>query len=237
MMSCVAANSPPAHAYRYSCPSSADTKHQSDICLVHLPYDFASRNAPTCTDIRCQICTFIKRMEDSVVQRITTADITSGKPALQFSSNSAWLAVQSECPDMLRTKAHLRQGTRPSKKITNARDVQRTRRPLVVRRNDPFSHARDCVIAPRPVLDGLITALHIQFDHPSTQQVKQVMHRYLYAFDLDKAIQVITHGCHHCASLRNVPHTVTTQSTNDPKKSYELPMPLTSSSGSDSWSW
>ena len=125
---------------------------------------------------------------------------------------------------MRRTHAHLRQGTRPSKEITNARDVERYLNVatvaqdglLVVRRNDPFSHAQDYVIVPRPVLDGLFTALHIQFDHPSTHQLKQVMHRYLYALDLNKAIETITHGCHHCASLRNVPHTVTPQSSNDP---------------------
>ena len=42
------------------------------------------------------------------------------------------------------------------------------------------------------------------------------MHRYLYALNLDKAIETITQGCHHCALLYNVPHTVAPQSTNDP---------------------
>ena len=200
----------------------ASVRHLSGSANVSS--DFTSRNAPTCTDQRCQICTFTKRMEDSVVQRITTADITSGKYALPFCSRSAWLAIQSNCPDMRRIQAHLRQGTRPSKKKQNARYVKRYLHVatvahdglLVVRRNDPFSHARDCIIVPPPVLDGLITALHIQLDHPSTHQLRQVRHRYLYALDLDKAIETITHGCHHCASLRNVPHTVAPQSTNDP---------------------
>ena len=125
---------------------------------------------------------------------------------------------------MRRPHAHLRQGTRPSKKIANAKNVKRYLNVaavaqdglLVVRRNDPFNHARDCIIVPRSVLEGLITALHIQLYHPSTHQLKQVMHRYMYALYLNKAIETITHGCHHCASLRNVPHTVSPQSTNDP---------------------
>ena len=103
----------------------ASVRHLSGSANV--PSDFVSRIAPTCTDQRCQICTSIKRMEDSVVQRITTAYKTSGKIGLGFSfcSRSAWLAIQSECPDMRRTHAHLRQGRRPPKKITNARDVKR----------------------------------------------------------------------------------------------------------------
>ena len=87
---------------------------------------------------------------------------------------------------------------------------------FVVHCNDPFSHARDCITVLRPVLGGLIIALYSQLDHPSPHQLKQVMHRYLYSLDLDKAIETVTHGCHHCTSLRNVLHTVIMQSTNDP---------------------
>ena len=65
----------------------ASVRHLSGSANV--PSDFAIRNAPTCTDQRCYICTFIRRMEDSVVQRITTADTMSGKSVLPFSSRSA----------------------------------------------------------------------------------------------------------------------------------------------------
>ena len=125
---------------------------------------------------------------------------------------------------MRRILSHLTQGTRPSKKITNAKDVKRYLNVasiardglLVVRRNDPLSPARDCIIVPRMVLDGLVTALHIQLDHPSCYQLKQVMHRYLYALDLDKAIDTASRSCHQCASLRDTPHTTIPQSTGNP---------------------
>ena len=48
-----------------------------------------------------------------------------------------------------------------------------------------------------------MTALHIQLDHPSAHQLKQVMRRYLSALDLDRAIETTSHSCHHCASLIN----------------------------------
>lgn len=90
-----------------------------------LPSDFASRNAPDCNNPSCQICNYIHLQEDSVVRYITTQDVLSGKIKLPFTSRAAWLSIQSECPDIRRTIAHIRQGTRPSKKITNIRDVKR----------------------------------------------------------------------------------------------------------------
>ena len=192
---------------------------------ANVPSDFASRNAPTCLEQQCQVCTFVRQMEESVVlQCVTTNDVTSGRARLPFTSRSTWLPIQAECPDLRRTLSHLTQGTRPSKKITNAKDVKRYLNVasiardglLVVRRNDPLSPARDCIIVPCMVLDGLVTALHIQLDHPSSYQLKQVMHRYLYALDLDKVIDTASRSCHQCASLRDTPHTTIPQSTGNP---------------------
>ena len=52
--------------------------------------DFASRNAPVCVEQQCQVCTFIREIEESVVmQRVTTNEITSGRAKLPFTSRSA----------------------------------------------------------------------------------------------------------------------------------------------------
>ena len=115
--------------------------------------------------------------------------------------------------DLRRTHAHLKQGTRPSKKITNGKDVKRylnvasiaRDRMLVVRRNDPLSPSRECVDVPRMVLNGLVTALHIQLEHPSAHHLKQVIRRYLFALDLDRAIETTSRRCHH-AKLERETH-------------------------------
>ena len=159
-----------------------------------------------------------------MMQRVTTNDITSGRYKLPFTSISSWLTIQAECRDLRRTHAHLNQGTRPSRKITNAKDVKRYLNVasiardgmLVVRRNDPLSPSRECIIVPRMVLNGLVTALHIQLEHHSAHQLKQVMRRYLFALDLDKAIKMTSHTCHHCASVINTPTMTVPQSTSDP---------------------
>ena len=112
-----------------------------------LPSDFASRNAVACEDLACQVCNFVNRTEESVVRRTSTQDILAGTSRLPFTSRTNWLAIQSECPDLRRTRAHLHQGTRPSKKLTNIRDVKRYLNAttiakgglIVVCRNEPLA--------------------------------------------------------------------------------------------------
>ena len=74
--------------------------------------------------------------------------------------------------------------TRPSKKVTKCiKDVKRYLNVpsiakdglIVVRCNDALSPSTDLIIVPRPVLDGLVTALHIKLDHPSKHQLQLVM--------------------------------------------------------------
>ncbi len=191
---------------------------------ANIPSDFASRNAPDCTEPTCQICSFVMREEEATVLRVSTHDILSGKARLPFTSKSAWLAIQQECPDLRRTHAHLVQGTRPSKKATSIKDVKRYLQVasiakeglLVVRRDQPLSPTRECIIVPRQVLSGLLTALNIKLDHPSRHQLCSVTQRFFFALDLDKTIDQVTSACHHCASLHNAPKVLLEQTTGDP---------------------
>ena len=136
------------------------------------------------------------------------------------------MAVQSECPDLRRTHAHLVQGTRPSKQLTNIKDVKHYLQVasvaddglLVVRRHEPLSPSREYIIVPRQALDGLLTALHIQLmiSPPSCHQLKMVVKRYLYALDLDKAVSHVSDGCHSCAAILSSPTARIDQSTSSP---------------------
>jgi hypothetical protein len=148
------------------------SRYQADIQHLagsaNVPSDFASRNAPECNEPKCQICNFISTTEDSVVRSTSVQDVHH-LPRLPFTTRSAWIQIQSECPDLRRTHAHLKQGTRPSKKLTNVKDVKRYLNSLsiskdgllVVRRTDPLSPSTELIVVPRSVLDGLVTALHI----------------------------------------------------------------------------
>ena len=126
----------------------ASFRHVSGAAI--LPSDFASRNAAACENETCQVCSFISRTRDSVVRAVSGQDILQYNVRLSFTSRPAWVAVQSECPYLRRTHAHLVQGTRPSKKLTNIKDVKRYLQfasvadhgLLVVRRHEPLSPSR-----------------------------------------------------------------------------------------------
>ena len=65
-----------------TCLSTANTfqdtiQHVAGAAI--LPSDFASRNAPDCDDLSCQVCTFVKRTEESVARLTTAEDVLSGR--------------------------------------------------------------------------------------------------------------------------------------------------------------
>ena len=157
---------------------------------ANLPSDFASRNAPDCTEPNCQICSFVHESESSVVRGISTQEVLDNTKRLPFTSRPAWSSVQNECPDLRRVCIHLKRGTRPSKKLTNIRDVKR-------------------------YLDGLLTAIHIRLDHPSKHQFQMIIQRYFFALDMSAAIARVSDSCHTCASLKKFPTSLTSQSSED----------------------
>ena len=119
------------------------------------------------------------------VGKVRVQDVESGAARMPFTTKSTWLSAQNECPDLRRVKAHLQQGTRPSKKLTNCRDVKRYLNIasisndglLVVPQALPFRATANRIIVPRQLAAGLFTALHLRLNHPTTSQLKQVVTR------------------------------------------------------------
>ena len=194
---------------------------------ANTPSDFTCRNASPCTEPNCQICSFIAELEDCVVRKLSVHDIMSGSVKIPFFSRSAWKETQSEDSDLRRTHAHLTQGTRPSKKATNIRDVKRYLQVatvardglLVVRKEEAFKPPRECIVIPRNAFPGLITALHIRLSHPTAHQLKQVVRRFFFALDLDRQIDELNDHCHLCLSLKSFPTANIEQSTTEAPES------------------
>ena len=136
----------------------------------------------------------------------------------------AWLQIQHDCPDLRRVHAHLKRGTRPSKKLTTIRDVKRylssasiaSDGVLVVKHNRPFAPVAEAIVVLRSVLDDLLTALHIKLNHPSCHQFQLVLQRQFFALEMNDAISRVTSACHTCASLRTFPSSLVSQSSDDP---------------------
>ena len=163
-------------------------------------------------------------MEDATVRHLSVSDVMSGSCRLPFTGRQSWLSIQHECADLRRTKAHLSQGTRPSRKQTNVRDVKRYLQVasvardglLVVKRTEPFAPFREPIIVPRQVVSGLLCALHMKFQHPSQHQLKQVFSRYFFAHDLDAHLATLYASCHSCVALRRLPPPLVESSTSHP---------------------
>ena len=85
--------------------------------------DYISRNPIACTNLKCQVCAFIKDSINSVVSQITVSDLLEGKFQLPFTNKAAWVEIQSECPDLRNVLKYLRNGTTPGKKGKNCRMV------------------------------------------------------------------------------------------------------------------
>ena len=204
--------------------------HRFQVSVQHISgvnnalSDHGSRNPAECEDKTCQVCRFISEIECSVVRASTVQDIISGKVKVPFLSRTAWQSTQLECPDLRRTHAHLRQGTRPSRKSTNIRDIKRylnkitiARDGLLILRNDePNAICKERIVVPRSCIDGLLASLHIKLDHPLTNQMKLIAHRYFFALDMDAAIERVTGTCHICSSLESFTHAKESQTCSDP---------------------
>ena len=197
---------------------------------ANLPSDFASPNAPDCTENHCQICSFIHKTEYSVVRSTSVKEILDNVTCLPFTSGSAWFNVQNECPDLRRVCAHLKQSTQPSKKLTNIKDVKcylyvasvSKDGLLVVPRSQPLTPSTELIVVPRSILDGLLTALHVKLDHPSKHQFLMVVQRHFFALDMSTDITRLSDSCHNFASLKKFPGALASQSSDDPPQVVDL---------------
>ena len=179
---------------------------------ANIPSDFASHNAPFCTAPLCQIRSFVCESENSVVWAVSVQDIINNTKSLPFTTRPAWREIQNQCPDLCRVRAHLKQGTRLSKKLTNFKDVKRYLNiasiykdgVLVFKCDRPFTTTTEVVIVPRYVLAGVLTALHIYL-HLTCHQLQTVIQRHFFALDMGDALTRVTSNCKTCASLKKLP--------------------------------
>ena len=190
----------------------------------NLPADYLSRNPMECDNGACQICSFVSDCQQATIHRICVSDVLDGKSPMPFTNPNAWKKTQQDCSVLRRTFSHLSQGTRPTKKMTNIRDIKRylqavtigTDNLLVVKKQIPFSPARDLIVIPQHVINGLLTALHLRLQHPSKLQLKTIFHRYFCALDADKLIDEVSSKCAQCASLAKLPREIAEFSTTYP---------------------
>ena len=186
--------------------------------------DFISRNPLECSG--CQVCDFVRKVEEAVIKEVSVKDILSGEAKVPFTSRNAWNQIQQSCPDLLKVQGYIKDGLTPSRKKRNITDIRRYLNVvklssipsdglLIVPSGEPFKKSGQRIVIPRGVVDGLLTALHLQLKHPTKHQLKLVFSRGFFCLDLDKAVNLLVDNCHTCTALKRVPNLFHQQSTSD----------------------
>ena len=195
---------------------------------ANLVADFSSRSPISCEDNSCDICKFIQELCDNVVDSVSIDDLVNGKVRVPFTNRSAWLATQKDCPDLEKVRFHLSQGSPPSRKHKNLKDVRRYLHSgaliasdgvIIVRESKPFKNLLDRIVVPRAVCMGLLMALHLQCSHPSGYQLKRIFSRYFFALGVDDLIESISKSCEQCTAVKDIPTSLIEQSTCEPPDS------------------
>ena len=183
--------------------------------------DFVSRNPIECSDTKCQVCSFIDDSSNSVIRSCSVKEVLESSVPVPFSSRSGWHELQLSDDSLRRACAHLKQGTKPSKKSTNIRDVKRylqnTRVArdglLVVEQRANLGSKVEKIVVPGSYLNGLLECLHLKLNHPSKSQLRQIFTRAYFALNLEDALESVSKQCHTCLSLSDMPNRFLKQSS------------------------
>ena len=72
---------------------------------------------------------------------------------------------------------------------------------------------RKLIIVPSNIIQGLISALHLQLDHPSSHQLQQMFDRFFFALNSASVIRSVTDQCALCNSLKHIPKEIFEQTS------------------------
>ena len=199
-------------AHNLSGPTAQELAHPS---LTKMPLDIASKKVK-----------FDKIIGE--VRSISVDDVLNGRVLLPFTQRSGWKNIQDEDKMLKTLKRHMLDGTIPQrrgikqpelKKLYNLFQHQKlsiSNDGIIVKIDtDNYGNTNQMIVVPNMIMRGIITALHIKFDHPhpSKLELRKVCDRYWFATQLNQIIQQVWDNCHQCQALEPVPREIFEQST------------------------
>ena len=210
--------------------------------LMHKPgkemltSDYNSRHPNSCSFEKCKICKFSYEMErvgDAAVytvRAINAKDVEDGHVRMPHSQIAAWKKVQSQDHVHRILLAMIRDSKIPERKKTKG-DFTRVKRLhnlyrtgqakidsdgfLTVTHTDTAGNSYNAISVPANFYPGLVHALHIKLSHPSKTQMQRLMNRYFYCTGQARIVEEVTNACTVCASLKELPKELFTQSTTE----------------------
>ena len=215
---------------------------ENNIDIKHCPgintkvADFGSRNPPSCSETRCQICKYMSDQcqigENCVVNNISVQDIMSGKVRAPLTEKPAWLHIQKKDDTHNKLfKLITSGGLQPERKLKNHTDLKLMYNMytkgilkldpsglIVIKHVDPSSgHEYDAISVPRSLYPSILQSLHIRLNHPSRTQMHRFAQRYFHCIGSSSTVDDMHRSCQVCTSLSIMPTPVTSFSTEENK--------------------
>ena len=207
-----------------------------NVEIIHTPgkemisSDYNSRHPSSCSDTRCQICKFAAQMEivGDQVFKVTVADIENGIVNMPYLQRPAWLKVQkndkihqklaslislSQSPEKKKTGGDFTTLKRLHSLYTKGQLKQDADGLFTVSNIDQEKGHYKAVSVPANIFPGLVQALHLKLHHPSKGQLQKLVSRYFYTPGSSRIIEDITANCLTCASLKQLPDALVSEST------------------------
>ena len=194
--------------------------------------DYASRNPPTCTSQKCQICKFAKDWENmgdkaSEIRMLSIEDVKAGRALMPLVQRNTWKNMQKRDPIHKKIVELIATQQLPESKKTKGIHTKikllhnlYTQGKLYIDNTGlilvrtPQGKIDGSVISIPPTLfPGLVSALHVRLDHPSRTQLANLIARYFYTPGWRTTVEEICDNCHQCASLRKLPKVLLNDTT------------------------
>ena len=166
------------------------------------------------------------------VGKITVDDIEKGRINMPFTQRPGWLKVQqndrthqklawlihtSQSPEKRKTtgentKFKLLHGLYQKGRLQKAADGF-----ITITHSDANMGEFRAISVPHIMFPGLIQALHLKLSHPSKLQLQRLSSRYFYSPGHDRIVEEITDNCDVCASLKQLPPEIFSESSTENK--------------------
>ena len=198
--------------------------------------DYNSRHPNSCSYNRCKICQFSYKMEmigDSVVysvKSISANDVENGTVKMPHFQRAAWHKIQTQDDAHRMFISIVKDSKVPEKKRTKGyftiikrlHNLYRTGQVKIdfdgfvtVKHTDMAGNVYNAISVPTKFYPGLVNALHVKLNHPSKSQMQRLMSRHFYCAGQARIIEEITSACTICASLKELPKELFSQSTTE----------------------
>ena len=202
---------------------------ENNIDIIHCPglstkvADYGSRNPPTCTEKRCQICAYITEQciigEHCKVNSVSIQDILSGKFRPPLAEKSAWLQIQKDDDTHNRLFNLITSGgLQPEKKLRGHTDLKLLYNMykkgllkidssglIVIKHVAPLTGQEfDAISVPRHIYPAIIQSLHVKLCHPSRSQMSKLAQRYFHSVGSTTTVDDIHKACQTCTSLSQI---------------------------------